>query len=397
MVPDLLVVHFHEIALKGRNRGEFVAALRRNLVRALGDTASGVRSRGDRLEVWNPTEGALDRVRHTFGVANVMPARVVEARAEAVERAAVGLAEEIDAEAGFRSFAVRARRARTAFPQTSQELNVAVGDRIRTALDKKVDLTTPDVTFRIEIVERDAYVSAQRIPGPGGLPVGTAGRVVALLSGGIDSPVATWRMLKRGADVLAVHCHGQPFTDRSSEQNVGRLLEVLAEWGYRGPWWSVPIGEAQRAITVTVEARLRVLCYRRLMLRVAEKIAERETAAAVATGESLSQVASQTLDNMAAVEAIASLPVLRPLVGMDKVEIIDEARAVGTYDISVRPHQDCCTLFEPREAATRSTASILDEAEKPLDVDALVAASLEAGERRVVAPAGVHPVGTISS
>ncbi len=397
MVPDLLLVHFHEIALKGRNRGEFVAALRRNLDRALGDTASGVRSRFDRLEVWHPQEGALERVRQTFGVANVMPARVVEAQAETVERAAVETAAEIDDETGFESFAVRARRARTPFPHTSQEVNVRVGDLIRTTLDKRVDLTEPDVTFRIEIVEHDAYVSAQRLAGPGGLPVGTAGRVVALLSGGIDSPVAVWRMLKRGADVVGLHCHGQPFTDRSSEQNVGRLLEVLAGWGYRGPWWSVPIGEAQRAITVAVEARLRVLCYRRLMLRVAEKIADREGAAAIVTGESLSQVASQTLDNMAAVSAIASRPILRPLVGMDKVEIIDQASAIGTYDLSVLPHQDCCTLFEPRAAATRARAEALDRAEAELDVDALVAGSLEAGERHFAAPAVAHPVDTLTS
>lgn len=396
MVPDVLLVHFHEIALKGRNRHEFVAALRRNLEDAVGDSASGVRSRGDRLEVRDPRAGALERVQRTFGVANVMPARVVRAEPDVVERAAVGLAAELDAGTGFETFAVRARRARTAFPRSSQDLNVRVGDLIRTELGKGVDLTRPDVTFRIEIVEDDAYLSAARLPGPGGLPVGTAGPVVALLSGGIDSPVAAWRMLKRGADVIALHCHGQPFTDRSSEQNVGRLLGALGAWGYRGPWWSVPIGEAQRAITVAVEARLRVLCYRRLMLRVAEAIAEREGALALVTGESLSQVASQTLENMAAVAAVANRPVLRPLVGMDKAEIIDEARAIGTYELSILPHQDCCTLFEPREAATRSDAAILEEAETVLDVEALVAASVDAAER-LVAAGEDRAVDTISS
>ncbi|MEZ5170413.1 MAG: tRNA uracil 4-sulfurtransferase ThiI [Acidimicrobiia bacterium] len=399
MTPDRLLVHFHEIALKGRNRGVFLKALRRNLTTALGDQAGEVRSLGDRLEVRDPGDGALERTLRVFGVANAAPVRAVEATPTVVLDTALEVAEATDADEPFETFAVRARRARTRFPLDSGTVNVEVGEAIRTGLDKAVDLSSPDVTIRIEIVGDTAYVSARKFTGAGGLPVGTAGRTVALLSAGIDSPVAVWRMLKRGSDVVAVHCHGQPFTDPSSERNVSRILDQLGRWGFRGTWWSVPIGEEQRAITLGAPARVRVLLYRRLMLRVAEALAEREDALGIVTGESLAQVASQTLENLGAVGAVATLPVLRPLIGHDKAEIIDEARRIGTYDLSVLPHQDCCTLFEPREAATRTTADALARAEADLDVDGALRRSLERARR--VGPDGDvvgpdRPTGTVS-
>src|SRR5207244_8364011 len=205
----------------------------------------------------------------------------------------------------------------------SQVVNETVGDAIRLGLAKRVDLSRPDVSVRIEIVHDKAYVSAAKVAGPGGLPVGTAGPLVVLLSAGIDSPVAAWRMMRRGADPVAVHFHGQPFTDRSSAQKVTQPVGVLARWGYRRPWWSVPMGEAQREITLSAPSSLRVLLYRRLMIRVSEGLAARHGALAVGTGESLGQVASQTLENMAAVGAVATLPLLPPLVGPDQVQIID--------------------------------------------------------------------------
>jgi thiamine biosynthesis protein ThiI len=192
--------------------------------------------------------------------------------------------------------------------------------------------------------------------------------------------------MRRGADPVAVHFHGMPFTDRSSERKVEALVEVLGRWGYRRPWWSVPMGEAQREITLSAPSPLRVLLYRRLMLRVAETIGARHGALGVVTGESLGQVASQTLENMAAVGAVATLPLLRPLVGTDKVEIIEEARRIGTYEISAEAHQDCCTLFEPREPATHASTADLDAAEALYDLPALVADCVERAEQRL--PAG---------
>ncbi len=382
MTPDLLLLHYHEIGLKGRNRPRFERQLKHNLERALGDSAGRVRLVSGRVEVLDPKPDALDRVCRVFGVANVAPVRLAPADLDTIVGRSVEVAGEADADGGFETFEVRARRARTPFAVTSQEVNEVVGDAIRTRLGKRVDLSNPDLSVRIEIVHDRAYISARKIPGPGGLPVGTAGTVVALLSAGIDSPVAAWRMMRRGADPVAVHFHGQPFTDRSSEHKVEALVDVLRSWGYRRPWWSVPMGEAQREITLCAPSPLRVLLYRRLMLRVAETLGATHGALGVVTGESLGQVASQTLENMAAVGAVATLPLLRPLVGTDKVEIIDEARRIGTYDLSAEAHQDCCTLFEPREPATHASAAELDAAESRYDVAALVADCVERAQRR---------------
>jgi thiamine biosynthesis protein ThiI len=372
VTPDLLLVHYHEIGLKGRNRHVFERGLKRNLERALGlradPLAERVRVLEGRLEIVAPKPDALAAVTKVFGVANVAPVLVAPAGLEEIVRTAIDVA----GEATFETFAVRARRAHTAFPHTSQAVNERVGDVIRTSLGKRVNLSRPDLTVRIEIVGDRAYVSALKVPGPGGLPVGTAGPVVALLSAGIDSPVALWRLMKRGSSPTAIHFHGQPFTDPSSERKVARILDTLRPWGYRRPWWSVPLGEAQREITVTAPPPLRTLLYRRLMLRVAERIAAQEGALAIVTGESLGQVASQTLENMVAIDAAATMPVLRPLVGTDKIEIVEDAERIGTYDVSVEVHQDCCSLFEPREPATRSDPVELARAEEAYDVAALV-------------------------
>jgi thiamine biosynthesis protein ThiI len=384
--PDLLLLHYHEIGLKGRNRPRFERALKHNLERALGDSAGRIRLVSGRVEVLDPKPDALERAGRVFGVANVSPVRLAPADLDTIVERAVEVAGDADAARPFETFEVRARRARTPFPQTSQQVNELVGDAIRTRLGKRVDLSHPDVSVRIEIVHDRAYISAEKFPGPGGLPVGTAGTVVTLLSAGIDSPVATWRLMRRGADPVAVHFHGMPFTDRSSERKVEALVEVLGRWGYRRPWWSVPMGEAQREITLSAPSPLRVLLYRRLMLRVAETIGAQHGALGVVTGESLGQVASQTLENMAAVGAVATLPLLRPLVGTDKVEIIEEARRIGTYEISAEAHQDCCTLFEPREPATHASTADLDAAEALYDLPALVADCVERAEQRL--PAG---------
>lgn len=386
--PDLLLVHYHEIGLKGRNRPTFERALKNNLTRALGGQASSVRLVPGRVEVRDPGPEALDRVERVFGVANVSPAWFADADLDAIVERGVEVAESADAQQPFETFAVRARRARTAMEATSQQVNEVLGDAIRTGLGKRVDLGGPDVTVRVEVLENRAYVSAAKRSGPGGLPVGTAGTVVSLLSAGIDSPVATWQLMKRGADPVAVHFHAQPFTDRSSEQKTAKIIGALARWGYRRNWWSVPMGDQQREITLGAESSLRVLLYRRLMLRIAEAVAEREGALAVVTGESLGQVASQTLENLGAVGAAAGLPLLRPLVGTDKQEIIERARAIGTYAISSESHQDCCTLFEPRDPATRASAVELDAAEAAYDVDAMVKACLDAAEVRRVGESG---------
>lgn len=394
MNPETLLVHYHEVGLKGRNRPMFEHALRRNLAQALGDLAASVRLRSGRLEVLDPKPEALSYAARVFGVANVSPAFVVPADLDAIVECGIAVARDVDAATGFETFAVRARRARTGFAHDSGHVNRVLGEAIRSGLSKRVDLSNPELTVRVEIFENQAYVSGRKVEGPGGLPVGTTGPVVSLLSAGIDSPVATWRLMKRGADPIAVHFHSEPFTDPSSRRKVQELLDVLRGWGYRREWWSVPMGEAQREISLSADPSLRILLYRRLMLRVAERIAAERQALAVVTGESLGQVASQTLENLHAVGSIAKLEILRPLIGVDKIEIIAEAERIGTYRISAEPHQDCCTLFEPRNPVTRCTPERLDDAEQGYDVDAMVADCFERADRvRGTARAGASTAG----
>ena len=287
------------------------------------------------------------------------------------------------AEAPFESFRVRARRGNSSFPESSQRVNEIVGQAIKEASGARVDLSHGEWTCHIELCQNRAFLYPARIPGPGGLPAGTSGRVVSLLSGGIDSPVASWELAKRGASVTAVHFHGQPYSDPSSARQAARLAEHLAPWLRGIDLWLVPFGDVQAEIVTTAPAGLRTILYRRFMMRIAEALALSAGAEALVTGESLGQVASQTLPNLRAIDAVVTgVPVLRPLIGRDKIEIEALARRIGTYDISIDPHQDCCVLFAPRHAATRARPAELETAEATLDTDALVAKALANAEVR---------------
>jgi thiamine biosynthesis protein ThiI len=324
------------------------------------------------------TEDAdLDRITEalgrTFGLSSFSPAVSSPADIDSLVATALDLARE----APFESFRVRARRGHSSFPESSQRVNEVVGQAIKDATGARVDLSHGEWTCHIELVQNRAFLYANRLPGPGGLPAGTAGRVVALLSGGIDSPVAIWELAKRGAAVTAVHFHGQPFSDPSSARQAARLAEHLAPWVRDIDLWLVPFGDVQAEIVTVAPAELRTVLYRRFMMRIAEALALNVGAEALVTGESLGQVASQTLPNMRAIDAVVeTLPVLRPLVGRDKIEIEAIARRVGTYEISIDPHQDCCVLFAPRQAATRARLPELEAAEAALDVPALVEKAL---------------------
>lgn len=280
------------------------------------------------------------------------------------------------------TFAVEARRSNTDHPVSSGEMNRIIGQHIVDETGLKVDLSAPDVTCFVEVVQGDAYIFSRKYPGIGGLPVGTAGPVVSLLSAGIDSPVATWRLVKRGAVVVGVHFSGRPQTSDLSERLVTEIGSALERYGGLGRIYVVPFGDLQREIALAAPPDLRVLLYRRLMVRVAERIAALERAKALVTGESLGQVASQTLENIAVVDEAATLPVLRPLIGMDKLEIIAEARSIGTYELSTQEHDDCCTLFMPRTPATHATVAEVREAETGLDVERMVDDAVASAEHR---------------
>ncbi len=383
MFERAALIHFHEIGLKGRNRALFERRLAANIRAALAALPAGEVDRfASRIMVGVPdpahADAILAAVARIPGVAHVSDAYVTGRDPAEMERAAVAVARAVGP---AHTFAVDARRSATDHPESSREMNVRIGEAVRTATGMGVDLGFPDVKVRVEVVQGRTFVHARRLPGPGGLPVGTSGRVVALLSAGIDSPVAAWRLMKRGAVVVGVHFSGQPYTSDMSSHLVMRIGEVLSTSGGLAAVEVVRFGDLQREISLACPPELSVVLYRRLMIRVAETIAAKEGAKALATGECLGQVASQTLENVAAIDEAATLPVLRPLIGMDKIEIIAEARRLGTFELSTERHDDCCTLFVPRNPATRANVEQVREAERALDVDRMVSEAVAAATR----------------
>jgi tRNA uracil 4-sulfurtransferase len=251
-------------------------------------------------------------------------------------------------------------------------MNRRIGAYLQAQTGAGVNLSAPDATVTVAVVQGNVYISSAVIQGIGGLPVGMSGRIVSLLSAGIDSPVASWRMMRRGALVVGVHFSGRPQTSDASERLVFEIGEQLALTGGLARIYIVPFGDLQKEIALASPPDLRILLYRRLMIRVAERIAYFERSKALVTGESLGQVASQTLDNIRAVDEAATLPVLRPLIGNDKLEIIADAKRLGTYEISITDHADCCTLFMPRTPETHAKLPEVLEAWGELDHERMV-------------------------
>jgi len=374
----VLVVHYHEISLKRGNRPLFLRQLARNLERAVADLGPAtLRQRPGRivldLDGHRHPEAARDRALRVCGVASVLLGYRTAPTVDAM-RAVVG---QLVEGRRFASFRISARRAFKTYPLTSVELNRLLGAFVLDRVTTRVDLEHPEVEIVVEVLPDEAFVALDRRPGPGGLPVGASGTVAGLLSGGIDSPVAAWRMMKRGCRVVFVHFHSVPYLSPTSQAKARALVERLTEWQYASRLYLVPFGEIQREVVLSVPPPARVVVYRRLMVRIAEAIGRRAGALALATGESLGQVASQTLENIAAIDAAASLPILRPLVGMDKLEITGEAQRLGTFEISIEPDADCCTLFTPRHPATRMKDGDVRAAEARLDLDRLVQAGVE--------------------
>ena len=374
-----ILLHYSEIALKGKNRTWFVGRLVRNLHGALaGLHVKEVRTPIGRIEIVLGQDSALpevlDRLRHVFGVANYAVASRVPLDFEGMAAAIVA---QLPPKESAKSFRVLVRRADPKFAVPSPDLARDLGSRVWTARGWKVDLDHADLVIRVEILPGAAFLYMGREQGLGGLPMGTGGRLVALLSGGIDSPVAAWRMMKRGCNVTMVHFHSAPFLSNTSQEKARRLAEVLTRYQLRSKLYLVPFGELQRQITLSVQGDLRVIIYRRLMLRIAQRIASHVRARGLVTGDVIGQVASQTLDNMSVIDQAAQMPVFRPLVAMDKEEIIAEAQRLGTFDISIIPDQDSCTLFTPRHPETHARRYAVDEAEKTLPVDTMIKTAVD--------------------
>ncbi len=373
-----VIAHYHEIALKGNNRNWFIRRLVRNLRESLaGLSVRDVRTPMGRIDIvfdreedWPELRQRLTRV---FGLANFSLARRVPLDVEAIGDA---ILRDLPDEA-VPSFRISVRRADKRFPLPSPEIERLIGRRVQEARGWKVDLDRPSLVIWVELVPGEAFCHFGKLPGPGGLPVGSSGRLVVLLSGGIDSPVAAWRMLRRGCRASFVHFHSYPFLSNTSQEKVRELTTLLTRYQLRSRLYLVPFGELQRQITLTVAGPLRVVVYRRMMLRIAEQIALLSRAQALITGEVVGQVASQTLENMTIISSAARLPVLRPLIGMDKEEIIAEAGRLGSYPISIVPDEDCCTLFTPRHPVTRAHPRVIELAESTLPVADMVREALD--------------------
>lgn len=364
------LVHYSEVGLKGANRGRFEERLIRNIYRAArGLAVESVRRLYGRFLLEQRVEGSAEdlerRLARTYGVSSFAPVVVTAADLEPVR----AILAEWASDADFESFAIRARRLDKAFPVDSQTLNVELGALVGRISGARVDLNDPSRCFEVLVLGSEIYLSRDRRPGPGGLPSGLGSRVAVLLSGGIDSPVAAERLLRRGCELVFIHFHSSPFTDRSSIDKARELAQIVSAHRNPAPFYAVPLAEVQRRIVAGAPADYRVILYRRYMLRIAAKIAEKEWCQALATGEAIGQVASQTVDNLGTLDRTVDLPVLRPLLTYDKDEIVREARRAGTFEVSIEPHSDCCSYLMPRRPVTRSRDWKVSEIEAKLEKD----------------------------
>ena len=375
---DSVLIRYHEIALKKGNRSYFTELLKRNILAAVKDLgAKQIKSLPARLllSFKNDVDAALlqQRIATVFGVANFS---LVERTARDIDVLRTRILDSLNGHR-FASFRIDTQRGDKTFPLTSPEINRQLGAAVQEKTGARVDLSHAEYTVTVEVLPHDAFFGFNKLPGAGGLPVGASGRVAALISGGFDSPVAAYRMMQRGCRIIYVHFHSAPYQDKTSQEKVRDLVRLLTRHQFQSRLYMVPFGEIQRQIVAAVARPLRVVLYRRMMLRIAEAIARREKAKALVTGESLGQVASQTLDNMAVIQQAARLPILRPLVGMDKQEIVDQARRIGTFETSAIPDQDCCQLFVPKHPATKARFDEVEADEAKLDLNELLRYGLE--------------------
>ena len=385
-MEDILLLKLGEIVLKGQNRRQFEMKLMANVSRrlkAFGACRVYCIQSTVYVEPESPDfdmDGAVEAAKCIFGIASLSRAAACEKDKDAItERAKEYLADSLRS---ARSFKVESRRSDKRFPMTSIQLSQYVGGLLSEAFpDTAVDVHDPELTVFVEVRDLAAYVHGPAIPGAGGMPVGSNGRAVSLLSGGIDSPVSTYMIAKRGISIYPVHFFSFPYTSELAKQKVVELADILTRYCGRMNVIVVPFTRIQEEIREKCPEEYFTLIMRRFMMRIAEKLAEMHNARALVTGENLGQVASQTMEAMAVTQSVVRLPVLQPLIGMDKEEIVTFARRIGTFETSILPYEDCCTVFTPRHPKTKPSVEEVEKAESVLDVDSLVEEAVAGIER----------------
>lgn len=388
MKYDQLLVRYGELTLKTGNRNKFVNQLKSNIKYAL-IPLEGYRVHANRdrmyidLDEGADVEEMIRRVTRVYGVHSVSPITRVDKTMDNIREAAVKVALDVDAEG--KTFKVNVKRADKTFPMETFELQQNLGEAIlRNINHMTVNVKQPDYKVNVEIRKDAAYLYSRSIKGAGGLPVGTGGKTLLMLSGGIDSPVAGMEVMKRGVTIEAIHFHSPPFTSEEAKEKVIDLTRVMAETTGELKLHLVPFTEIQKTIHKVIPENLTMTSTRRMMLKIAEKVAEKIEAKAIVNGENLGQVASQTLGSMHAINAVTSMPILRPLLTLDKEDIVIKAKDMGTYDISIKPFEDCCTIFTPKNPKTNPKLEKVEQFEAKFDFDALIDEAVEQIEVMVI-------------
>lgn len=391
---DYVICHYSEIGLKGKNRKFFEEKLVENIKRVLKPASfEFVKRISGRIIVKLTKEGMGDEkgmkenLKKVFGIAYFAFATSVPQKIKNIQENALKVLKSKK----FKTFRIFTQRSKKEFYLTSQQVNENVGWYILKKLKAKneklkirVDLENPNTTCFVEIVEKYAFLYLEKIKGQGGLPVGVSGKAVVLLSGGIDSPVAAFFAIKRGVRAIFLHFHAYPFVSRASIEKAEKIVKILRNFQGESRIYVIPFADIQKEILMKTPAKLRMILYRRFMLRIAEEIAKKENALGVFTGESIGQVASQTLENIKVIEEAARLPVFRPLISQDKEEIIKKAREIGTFNVSILPHQDCCTRFLPSHPATKAKLEDIKKAEKKLNIARLVKTAVKNSSVKII-------------
>lgn len=387
-MQEIILVKYGEMALKGLNKNTFENVLVKNIKRRIKSLGKFEITRAQSTIYINPLEEsadvdeAVERLKKVFGIAALCRAAVCEKNFESIKAVALDYLSEILSYAG--TFKVTAKRADKSFPMKSPEICRELGGVL---LDKfshlKVDVNNPQVTVTVEIRDTHAYIHAENIKGAGGLPVGTSGKAMLLLSGGIDSPVAGYMLAKRGVHISAIHYVSPPYTSERARLKVEQLCEKLT--GYCGSiaFFCVPFTKIQEEIRDNCPEEFFTIIMRRIMMEIAQRICEKEECLALITGESVGQVASQTMNAIACTDAVCRIPVFRPLIGMDKTEIVETARKIDTFDISIQPYEDCCTVFTPRHPKVRPLLADVEAAQASYDFSGLIEKAAEETEMKI--------------